>query len=390
MSLLHGRRGPAPVRPDDAVGAPRQVPDVGADAGRRRRRDHAVELPDRDPVVEARAGARLRQHRRAQAGRGHAAARPSASSSCSPRRACPTGVVNIVHGYGEEAGERLVRHPDVRVITLHGLARDRRRRCTKAAADNLKHVHLELGGKNAIIVHRRRRPRPRGRRASSGRRSAPRASAAPRRAASSSTRPSTTSCSAARRARRAAAARPGLGGRHRRRPRDQPRRAREDPLLHARSARTRARSCSPAARSRPRATSARASTTGRRCSPTSSPQMRIAQEEIFGPTTALIPVARLRRGGPRRERDPLRALVLDLHARREQARSARCATSQTGITYVNAGTTAPRCTCRSAARRRRATATARRGRPRSTSSPSGSRSTSTTPGKLQRAQIDNA
>ena len=33
------------------------------------------------------------------------------------------------------------------------------------------------------------------------------------------------------------------------------------------------------------------------------PQMRIAQEEIFGPTTALIPVARLRRGDPRRERD---------------------------------------------------------------------------------------
>ena len=38
-------------------------------------RDHAVELPDRDPRVEAVPGARLRQHRRAQAGGGHAAAR---------------------------------------------------------------------------------------------------------------------------------------------------------------------------------------------------------------------------------------------------------------------------------------------------------------------------
>ena len=54
---------------------PRQVQHVGARAGRRRRRDHAVELPDRDSVVEARAGARLRQHGRAQAGRRHAAAR---------------------------------------------------------------------------------------------------------------------------------------------------------------------------------------------------------------------------------------------------------------------------------------------------------------------------
>ena len=51
--LLHGRRGPAPLRPDDPVGAPRQVHDERPHAGRRRRRDHAVELPDRDPGVEA-------------------------------------------------------------------------------------------------------------------------------------------------------------------------------------------------------------------------------------------------------------------------------------------------------------------------------------------------
>jgi len=63
----------------------------------------------------------------------------------------PPGVVNVVHGYGEEAGEALVRHPDVPVITFTG-SRETGVLVTKAAADRLKHVHLELGGKNAIVV----------------------------------------------------------------------------------------------------------------------------------------------------------------------------------------------------------------------------------------------
>jgi acyl-CoA reductase-like NAD-dependent aldehyde dehydrogenase len=63
----------------------------------------------------------------------------------------PAGVVNIVHGYGEEAGDALVCHPDVPVITFTG-SRETGIAVTKAAADHLKHVHLELGGKNAIIV----------------------------------------------------------------------------------------------------------------------------------------------------------------------------------------------------------------------------------------------
>src|SRR6266550_542197 len=63
----------------------------------------------------------------------------------------PEGVVNIVHGYGEEAGDALVRHPDVPVITFTG-SRETGIAVTKAAAEELKHVHLELGGKNAIIV----------------------------------------------------------------------------------------------------------------------------------------------------------------------------------------------------------------------------------------------
>jgi acyl-CoA reductase-like NAD-dependent aldehyde dehydrogenase len=63
----------------------------------------------------------------------------------------PAGVVNIVHGGGGAVGEGLVRHPDVRVISLTG-SRETGVAVLKAAADGLKHVHLELGGKNAIIV----------------------------------------------------------------------------------------------------------------------------------------------------------------------------------------------------------------------------------------------
>jgi alpha-ketoglutaric semialdehyde dehydrogenase len=63
----------------------------------------------------------------------------------------PPGVLNIVHGGGGEVGDRLVKHPDVRVITLTG-SRQTGVEVMRNAADTLKHVHLELGGKNAIIV----------------------------------------------------------------------------------------------------------------------------------------------------------------------------------------------------------------------------------------------
>src|SRR6187399_497443 len=61
------------------------------------------------------------------------------------------GVINVVHGGGGEVGNRLVRHPDVPVITLTG-SRETGVAVLESAAQNLKHVHLELGGKNAIIV----------------------------------------------------------------------------------------------------------------------------------------------------------------------------------------------------------------------------------------------
>ena len=63
----------------------------------------------------------------------------------------PPGVLNIVHGGGGAVGDRLVKHPDVRVITLTG-SRETGVEVMRNAAEGLKHVHLELGGKNAIIV----------------------------------------------------------------------------------------------------------------------------------------------------------------------------------------------------------------------------------------------
>ena len=63
----------------------------------------------------------------------------------------PAGVLNIVHGGGGSVGERLVKHPDVPLISLTG-SREVGIKTAQNGAELLKHIHLELGGKNAIIV----------------------------------------------------------------------------------------------------------------------------------------------------------------------------------------------------------------------------------------------
>jgi alpha-ketoglutaric semialdehyde dehydrogenase len=63
----------------------------------------------------------------------------------------PAGVINVVHGGGGAVGKRIVAHPDVPVITITG-SRETGVQVLRDAAENLKRVHLELGGKNAIIV----------------------------------------------------------------------------------------------------------------------------------------------------------------------------------------------------------------------------------------------
>ncbi|MEA2992850.1 MAG: betaine-aldehyde dehydrogenase [Alphaproteobacteria bacterium] len=63
----------------------------------------------------------------------------------------PPGVFNVVPG-GREAGARLASHPDVAKIALIGSV-PTGRAVMKAAADTLKPVMLELGGKNALIAY---------------------------------------------------------------------------------------------------------------------------------------------------------------------------------------------------------------------------------------------
>ena len=70
---------------------------------------------------------------------------------CLVEAGVPEGVVNLVHGTGEDAGAPLVTHPDVHVISFTGSS-ETGRIVNEAAAPMLKHVHVELGGKNGIIV----------------------------------------------------------------------------------------------------------------------------------------------------------------------------------------------------------------------------------------------
>jgi aldehyde dehydrogenase (NAD+) len=63
----------------------------------------------------------------------------------------PPGVINMVPGYGSTAGHRLVDHPDIAKISFTG-STNVGKMIAKGAAETLKQVHLELGGKGANIV----------------------------------------------------------------------------------------------------------------------------------------------------------------------------------------------------------------------------------------------
>jgi acyl-CoA reductase-like NAD-dependent aldehyde dehydrogenase len=63
----------------------------------------------------------------------------------------PEGVLNVVTGKGSVAGQRLVEHPDVAKIGFTG-STEVGRGVMKAAADTIKRVTLELGGKSANVV----------------------------------------------------------------------------------------------------------------------------------------------------------------------------------------------------------------------------------------------
>jgi 1-pyrroline dehydrogenase len=63
----------------------------------------------------------------------------------------PAGVLNIITGDGEPVGAGIVRHPDVRMVSLTGDVATGKE-IARAAAETLKRVHLELGGKAPVIV----------------------------------------------------------------------------------------------------------------------------------------------------------------------------------------------------------------------------------------------
>ena len=63
----------------------------------------------------------------------------------------PAGVFNVVMGSGGEVGDPLVQHPDVKVVSYTG-STEVGRRISQACAPTFKRLHLEMGGKNAILV----------------------------------------------------------------------------------------------------------------------------------------------------------------------------------------------------------------------------------------------
>ena len=63
----------------------------------------------------------------------------------------PTGVLNVVHGYGPEAGQAILDHPSIRAISFTG-GTATGRHVAASAAPMFKKLSLELGGKNATII----------------------------------------------------------------------------------------------------------------------------------------------------------------------------------------------------------------------------------------------
>lgn len=64
----------------------------------------------------------------------------------------PDGVVNVVLGSGEDAGDPLMHHPEVPVISFTG-STETGKSISMAAAEHNKRLTLEMGGKNAVIVN---------------------------------------------------------------------------------------------------------------------------------------------------------------------------------------------------------------------------------------------
>lgn len=86
-------------------------------------------------------------------------AKPSELTPSTANRLCdlskqiglPNGVLNIIHGYGDEVGDALVKHEDVPTISFTG-GTSTGQKIAMSAAPNFKRIALEMGGKNPSIV----------------------------------------------------------------------------------------------------------------------------------------------------------------------------------------------------------------------------------------------
>jgi betaine-aldehyde dehydrogenase len=63
----------------------------------------------------------------------------------------PKGVLNVISGPGEPTGQALISHPEVDMVSLTGSVQTGKH-IARSAADSLKRVHLELGGKAPVVV----------------------------------------------------------------------------------------------------------------------------------------------------------------------------------------------------------------------------------------------
>jgi 1-pyrroline dehydrogenase len=63
----------------------------------------------------------------------------------------PPGVLNVVTGQGETAGDAIVRHPKIAMVSLTGSV-ETGKIIARTAAETLKRVHLELGGKAPVVI----------------------------------------------------------------------------------------------------------------------------------------------------------------------------------------------------------------------------------------------
>ena len=150
MTYFMAGEGRRHVRPDGAVRAARQVRDVGAPADGRLLGHHAVELPDGDSVVEDHARARLRQHGGVQACVADAALGDQFRRGARGGRAC--------RRRGESRHRRARRrNAALDATTASRWSRSPVRRRSAASSIRtprpaFKKVHLEMGGKNVIMI----------------------------------------------------------------------------------------------------------------------------------------------------------------------------------------------------------------------------------------------